>query len=436
MPTYTPLQSIEISSNTYSLTFSNIDQSYTDLVLVMNGTSLGGGPEVWFNFNNDVAANYSRTYILGDGSTASTGRTTSTTSYAASSIYSTNTTIICNIPNYSSTNTYKTILSKTTAPSAYVVANTGLWRSTAAINSITIAFSNIVNVLTVDLYGVRSGGTSKASGGDIVVSDGTYWYHAFLRTGRFTPVSPMSIDVLTIAGGGGATGYLGGGSGAGGLLYSAAQSFISTDYIVTVGAGGAGQSGIMNRATPAQNGTNSSVIGGVLSLVATGGGGGGGRNDATPGSGGSAGGAGSATTNNATRVVGQGNLGGLGTVTGSGGGGGGAGAAGGNAPSGYQGGSGGAGLNTYSSWASATGTGVSGYYAGGGGGGSLGGTNSTGGAGGGGAGANGNGITNQIAGVAGTANTGGGAGGGSDYDTNPVLQSSGGSGIVIMRYAV
>ena len=432
----TPLQSISVASTTYSVTFSNIDQSYTDLFLVVNGVSAAGGPEVFMQFNNDTSANYSRTYILGEGSSAVSGRSTSATSYAASSIYDVNTTIIYNIMNYSNTTTYKNILSKTSAPSVYVVANNGVWRSNSAINSITITFSNIVPSATFDLYGIRSGGTSKASGGDIVVSDGTYWYHAFLRTGRFTPVSPMNIDVLTIAGGGGATGYLGGGAGAGGLLYSAAQSFISTDYIVTVGAGGAGQSGIMNSLTPAQNGTNSSVIGGALSLVATGGGGGGGRNSTTPGSGGSAGGAGSATTNNATRVVGQGNLGGLGTVAGSGGGGGGAGAAGGNAPSGTQGGSGGAGLNTYSSWASATGTGVSGYYAGGGGGGSLSGTNSTGGAGGGGRGSNGNGITNQLAGVAGTANTGGGAGGGSDYDTNPVLQSSGGSGIVIMRYAV
>ena len=99
---------------------------------------------------------------------------------------------------------------------------------------------------------------------------------------------------------------------------------------------------------------------------------------------------------------------------------------------------GGNGLNTWSSWASATGTGANnGYYAGGGGGGvdsTLGGVpivGGTGGLGGGGKGSDSQGGPSPVAG-AGLSNTGGGGGGGHDYR----IGGTGGSGIVIVRYAI
>jgi hypothetical protein len=94
---------------------------------------------------------------------------------------------------------------------------------------------------------------------------------------------------------------------------------------------------------------------------------------------------------------------------------------------------GGDGTNAFSAWASATGTGVSGYYAGGGGGGNGSGfTGAAGGAGGGAQGGGPNGAANDgLARGPGRTNTGSGGGGGSG---NPSFPGLGGSGIVIVRY--
>ena len=57
----------------------------------------------------------------------------------------------------------------------------------------------------------------------------------------FVPSSNLNCDVLQIAGGGGGGFTFNGGSGgggAGGIFYATAQSLISTNYAVTIGAGG------------------------------------------------------------------------------------------------------------------------------------------------------------------------------------------------------
>jgi hypothetical protein len=61
---------------------------------------------------------------------------------------------------------------------------------------------------TFYLYGVAKLGTTPAivpyaTGGDTIMTDGTYWYHTFVSSGTFTPQKAMSCDVLVVAGGGG-----------------------------------------------------------------------------------------------------------------------------------------------------------------------------------------------------------------------------------------
>ena len=98
-------------------------------------------------------------------------------------------------------------------------------------------------------------------------------------------------------------------------------------------------------------------------------------------------------------------------------------------------GNGGVGTSTYSSWGLATSTGqnVSGtvYFAGGGGGGSYP-YNGEGSGGTGGYGGGANGYTGFGGGSNGSSNTGGGAGGAGEG----AFTSNGGSGVVIIRYAV
>jgi hypothetical protein len=449
--TYTPLATTTLGSSQASVTLSGISGSYTDLVLVISaqGTSAGLDQDINMTFNSDTGSNYSRVRLYGNGTSAVSTRDTNASSItignmpAASSVLGSGNSII-QIQNYSNSTTYKTSIIRTNTSSTYgtVFAIFGMWRSNSAITSITLtpAGGSFTTGSTFSLYGIASAAVvsgAKATGGDVVATDGTYWYHAFLASGTFTPTQALTADVLVVAGGGGAMDNSSGGGGAGGLLAHTSQSLSVNNYTVTVGAGGSG--GTDATSTQSNAGNNSQF---AALTASVGGGRGLGRNVSQPtqtksgGSGG--GGTGTGTTANTgntggSATAGQGNAGGNGFAFGEtpafypAAGGGGAGAAGSAPSSSSQAGAGGVGSSTYSSWGLATSTGqnVGGtvYFAGGGGGGiNSAGQSGSGAGGSGGGGSNGNG----------TANTGGG-GGAKGY---PATGGAGGSGIVIVRYAV
>jgi len=439
MATYNPLQSIYLTSAVSSVTFSGIPQTYTDLVLVYTGT-VSAQQQVTVTFNGSSSAYYSQTRLAGDASTTSSDRGSNQSNiYISSGNVAELSSCRVNINNYSSTTTYKTLLARWgNTSNGSVAAINALWRgstgsSTEAITSLTVSTASAATFnigSSFDLYGIKSG-APQALGGDVVTTDGNYWYHTFKSTQTFTPLRPLTADVLIVAGGGGGGADMSGGGGAGGLQGFTSQSLSATAYTVTVGAGGAGSTG---SGTLGANGANSQF--GALT-ASVGGGRSGNYITTTGASGGSGGGAGrgSGTTGGAG-TAGQGYAGGNGSgvnYDGETGGGGGAGAAGGNG-SGSGSGDGGIGSSTYSSWGSATSTGqnVSGtyYYAGGGGGGWA--TNSTV-TGSGGNGGGGNGASSSTLSTAGTTNTGGGGGGGQGGGS---AGRAGGSGIVIVRYPV
>lgn len=447
--TYVALDKITLGSNTASVTFSSINQGYTDLVVVFEGYQTGNGDSrIQYNSDTGSNTNYSETVVKGNGSTATSARSSNAAwsylAYTDASIGRTN--IIAQIQNYSNTTTYKTVLSRFNTAGSTVGAVVGMWRSTAAITSITISTSAFAYATgsTFSLYGIRAEGVSpapKATGGAIY-SDSTYYYHVFGSSGTFTPTQSLSCDYLVVAGGGGGGGQQGAGGGAGGLRAFASASLSATGYAVTVGAGGTRGGGAATTSR-GSNGNTSTFNSNSVS------GGGGGCGNGTYGaalSGGSGGGGG---INNNT--AGTGNSGGYSPVEGyaggtgatnGGAGGGGAGGVG-VSVSGTVAGNGGVGTSTYNSinfqsWLSATGVGqnVSGtyYIAGGGGGGNYSGyTVGTGGYGGGGTGTtleSGTPIYAQY----GLSNTGGGGGGGGQTSNDTAYGGNGGSGVVIIRY--
>jgi hypothetical protein len=449
---YVLLETIQLTQSVSSVVFDNIPQTgYTDLVLKCSARttfSSSYGDSIFIQFNGS-SSNRSRRRLYGLG-TGSAGVDAASNSYGGfasgasqtSSVFGNSELYIANYTSDKSKTSSLYSVSENNATEAQIYINANLWNSTAAINSITLTSetsSNFVQHSTFSLYGVAATGTSPsvgpaASGGNIISTDGTYWYHTFLSSGAFTPAASLSIDYLVVAGGGaGGEGYstrTGGGgagglrstvgaTGGGGALESKPTLVGGTKYTITVGAGAVGG-----------NGSNSSIAGTGLTTITSLGGGGGTQSAATAGSGGSGGGAG---WNNPGSTIGIGGPGtaGQGYAGGnssggspfSAGGGGGAGAVGQTAPGSSTGGAGGAGVSI-SALATATGTGVSNFYAGGGGGGGS--SAGAGGSGGGGAGSSGS------IGTAGTINTGGGGGGqlGEGYS------AKGGSGIVIIRYAV
>ena len=293
-------------------------------------------------------------------------------------------------------------------------------------------FTNESNV--ADLQNIQH----IAATGGTVTTTGDFKMHAFTGDGNFVVsnagnvAGSNKVDYFVVAGGGGGHGDAGGGGGGGGFRLSneyglpgptmsplanpTGLTVAQQTYPVTVGAG----STHPGQATPSVFSTITSAGGGSTN---TSGGSGGGARANGPASG--------ATGNDPPVSPPQGNDGGTNAhpVYSGAAGGGGAGAAGSNNPS-TAGGPGGVGSYISTTFAVAGGTpgpvGSTKYYSGGGGGAYDGtpGPAGTGGSGGGGAGNNG-------AGVNGTANTGGGAGGGKGGTPNA---STGGKGIVILRY--
>jgi hypothetical protein len=439
---YVLLEKITVgAAGASSVTFNSIPQTgYTDLVVKASVSTTASNGFVMSI--NGSTANFTYKLLEGDGAAAASySGTTGRVAYAFNS-----TSVFSNlevyIPNYTSANNKSFSVdgvSEQNATTAYADLTAGLWSQTAAITSLGFNFSagNLQPNSTFYLYGVAALGTTPAivpyaTGGDTIMTDGTYWYHAFKSSGTFTPATgkSLSCDVLVVAGGAGGGGNStgsggvgGGGGGAGGYRSTTALSVLSATT-VTVGGGGAGG---ISSGGQGSNGSDSVFS----SLTSTGGGGGAGTN--ANGSNGGSGGGGyfnysGGISSPVTSPV-QGFAGGGGATGASyrGGGGGGASAAGVSAIVANP--DGGAGSNSLSSWLSVVGLGVCGYVAGGGGGGAYIGTNGAGGAGGGGTGGPNGGTP-----TSGTANTGSG-GGGAGY-TASNAGGNGGSGLVIVRYAV
>ena len=167
--TYTPIATTTLGSATASYTFSSIPSTYTDLVLIVNGTSVVDAANIVLQFNGDTGTNYSVTAFEGTGSVAQSTRSLNAT-YVWASYYVGGSSAVftgivnAQIMNYANTTTYKTIISRSnnayassTYPGTEAVVN--LWRNTAAINSIKVFTNSGANIMansTLTLYGIAS----------------------------------------------------------------------------------------------------------------------------------------------------------------------------------------------------------------------------------------------------------------------------------------
>ena len=439
--TYVALDKVTVGTATPSITFTGINQGYTDLVLVSNATpTTSGGIDLYLTVNGDTTSGlYSKTHLAGYGTSAGSTRLTGQNRIATFwQVGPENTqpfTVNYSLQNYANSSVFKTVLARAGAfqsSASEVNAFVGLWRNTNAITSVTLTASsgNFAVGSTFSLYGIKAEPfAAKATGGTITYAADGYTYHTFTSSGTFTPSVALSCDALVIAGGGGGGQLSGGGGGAGGVIYFENTAVTVGSKTITVGGGGAGSS---TGSTTGSSGASSTFA----SLTSGSGGGGGGSSvvGANGGSGGGggntrAGGTSNQSSTGATAIYG--NTGAAGGTSGGSvpaGGGGGAGGAGINVVGNGNGGNGGASTSAFASWAAATLTGVSGAYAGGGGGGSGSGTRSTATGGGGGGGI----ISPNDLGISATANTGSGGGGGGRGGPN--TGGNGGSGIVIIRY--
>jgi len=170
MATYTLISSNVLSSSAASVTFSAIPATYTDLVLRVSARSDRASTfdDIKLVFNSDTSAIYSATELTGNGSSATSTRTSADSAFrltsadAATATSNTFGSFELYLPNYLSTaskpmGTFG--VQETNATGAIMDAGALLFRNTTAISSVVISpwtGPNWVSGSSFYLYGISN----------------------------------------------------------------------------------------------------------------------------------------------------------------------------------------------------------------------------------------------------------------------------------------
>jgi hypothetical protein len=161
--TYEPLATTTLSTTAATVSFTSINGSYTDLVVVISAQCNRAGANDFMKakINTDTGSNYSVTSLYGTGSAAGSGRTSSATYLEFGVVpYQTEFGVYTiSLNNYANTTTNKTVLSRYNHAGHQVGTLANLWRSTAAITALEFALingSSFVSGSTFTLYGVKA----------------------------------------------------------------------------------------------------------------------------------------------------------------------------------------------------------------------------------------------------------------------------------------
>ena len=150
-----------LGSAAATITFSSIPATYTDLRLVLVGTT-SAAQNIKLNYNSNVATTYSQTYMFGNGTTAGSGRRTTQTYVRLTGNGSSSITVpvmwTVDIFSYAGS-TNKTCLiseSQDTNGGGNTEVMVGLWQNTSAIDTVSVApLSGTWSIgTTATLYGI------------------------------------------------------------------------------------------------------------------------------------------------------------------------------------------------------------------------------------------------------------------------------------------
>lgn len=157
---YVALANVTLGANASSVTFSNINQGFRDLILIHTGSSTNDSiNSLQLRLNGDSGSNYPQVLMAADGGPVSATFTDSglICGYTISSGGAMN---IAQIMDYSATNKHKTALSRHNAmPESRTRAIAGRWTNTAAVTSITCRVdtgASFVAGSTFALYGIAA----------------------------------------------------------------------------------------------------------------------------------------------------------------------------------------------------------------------------------------------------------------------------------------
>jgi hypothetical protein len=160
--TYEPIATQTLGSAATGITFSSVPSTYTDLRVILVQTT--DGANLGIRFNSDSGSNYSWTRLQGDGSSATSARTTSATfgqlNGNGTSASPNSGLVEVDIFSYAGS-TNKTLLSKFSNDqngSGNTASTVNLWRSTAAITTVYVfaAGGSLQTGSTATLYGIKN----------------------------------------------------------------------------------------------------------------------------------------------------------------------------------------------------------------------------------------------------------------------------------------
>lgn len=151
--TYIAMASHTLTGSTSSITISSIPSTYKDLILVVSGT--GATLDTCsLRFNGDTASNYTWVIVNGAENTFIDGNVNR---IFAGQFDSSQSHFIAQIFDYSVTNHYKPVLTRSSYPdaaSAFQTVSQGMYKSTSAITSIEIRETTYQTGTTINLYGI------------------------------------------------------------------------------------------------------------------------------------------------------------------------------------------------------------------------------------------------------------------------------------------
>ena len=166
--TYTKIASTTLGSAAASVTLSSIPSTYTDLVLICNPALTANQP-LYMRPNSNTSTIYSTTWMLGNGSTATTSRYNQAAlggagilidNYGGTTGFPSDFSGLAKyeIMNYSNTTTHKTILIRAGTATNWTVASINLFASTTAISSLYLYpyTGNFAAGSTFNLYGITA----------------------------------------------------------------------------------------------------------------------------------------------------------------------------------------------------------------------------------------------------------------------------------------
>lgn len=165
--TYEPIQSTTLQSAQASITFSNISQAYTDLILIMYAISTSANNDIRIQLNGDSGNNYNCNRISSSGATPSGGTVLNNGYFWSFAAVGTNATaqhVEIQIMRYSSSLVQKAAFGKASSPNSTGNGETIMsgfnWNNSSAVTSMYIysagntAPQTLAAGTTATLYGI------------------------------------------------------------------------------------------------------------------------------------------------------------------------------------------------------------------------------------------------------------------------------------------